>query len=144
MLKSSKNISRSKTKFKGLSKPFKPTLLNKAQSVVSGYHLVIEENEELGYLGSSVEIPTVSVSAKTLAKCYAATQEALKITVATMFECGKTPPQAFSAKKRNVQINIRINGEEKLLLTSASKRLGFKGLSDFIRTIAIERIQTIG
>ena len=123
-----------------MAKPFKDSVLNKARGIVTGYHIVIEENEELGFVGSSVEIPTVSVIRNTPAKCYTAAQEALKVAVATMIECGKTPPQAFSAKKRNVQINIRVNGEEKLLLASASKMLGFKGLSDFVRTSAIERV----
>jgi len=107
---------------------------------VSDYRITLERNDRLGFIGSSLELPTVFADAKTPDKCYRATQEALMVAVATMIECGQRPPQPSSAKKRTVQVNIRLTSEEKLLLANAAMSLGFKGISDFIRNSALNRV----
>lgn len=68
-----------------------------------------------------------------------AIQHALTFAVATMIECGQRPPAAASSGKRDVQVNIRLTAEEKLRLADAARRLGFKGVSDFVRLAALER-----
>jgi len=121
-------------------KPFKKSILRKARKVVSDYRIILERNDRLGFIGSSVELPTVFADAKTPDKCYKATEEALMIAVATMIECGQRPPQPASAKKRDVQVNVRLTSEEKLLLSNAARNLGFKGISDFLRNSALNGI----
>ena len=63
----------------------------------------------------------------------------MDVTFSTMMECGQRPPAAASSGKRDVQVNIRLTAQEKLRLSEAARRLGFKGVSDFVRLAALER-----
>jgi predicted RNase H-like HicB family nuclease len=121
-----------------LEQPFDKTLLARARQIAAGYRILIEKNERLGYIGSSVEIPTVFADARTPAACYKATEEALTVAVATMLEAGRTPPE--SAAKRTEQVNIRLTAYEKLVLTAKAAELGFKGISDLIRNTIIRNL----
>jgi hypothetical protein len=55
-----------------------------------------------------------------------------------LLEQGQNPPAPASEGTRTQQVNVRLTSEGKLLLESTAKRKGFKGLSDFIRTAALE------
>ncbi len=114
--------------------------MRKAGKIVADYRIILERNERLGFIGSSVELPTVFVDAKTPEQCYRATQEALMVAVATMIECGQRPPQPASAGRRTEQVNVRLTAEEKLLFANAAMNLGFKGISDFIRNTALNNV----
>jgi len=114
--------------------------LQVAEAIANDYHIILEKNNKLGFVGSSIEMPTVYADGKTPQECFNAVQKALMVAAATMIECGKRPPEPFSAKKRTIQVNIRLNNEEKLLLSNTARRFGFKGLSDFIRMCALEHI----
>lgn len=140
MSRSSKNSSKSVAKSKALNKPFKESIVRKAGKIVADYRIILERNERLGFIGNSVELPTVFVDAKTPEQCYRATQEALMVTVATMIECGQRPPQPASAGRRTEQVNVRLTAEEKLLFANAAMNLGFKGISDFIRNTALNNV----
>lgn len=140
MSRDSKSSSSNEAKSKRLNQPFKSSVLRDAKRIVSDYRIILERNGRLGFIGSSVELPTVFADAKTPEKCYSATKEALTIAVATMIECGQRPPQPASARKRDVQVNIRLTSEEKLLLANAAVNLGFEGISDFIRNASLSRV----
>jgi predicted RNase H-like HicB family nuclease len=135
-----KNSSKTEVRHEGLDQPFSHAILRKAKKLVANYRITLERNENLGFIGSAVELPTVFADAKTPEKCYKAAQEALTVAVATMLECGQTPPQPISARKRSEQVNVRLTAEEKVLLSNAASNLGFKGISDFLRNIALNRI----
>ena len=131
---------KTKTKPMDLKGAFKASVLRKAKKMAADYRIVLEKNERLGFIGSSVELPTVFADAKTPDKCYKATQEALMVAVATMIECGQRPPQPASAGRRTEQVNVRLTAEEKLLFSNAATNLGFKGISDFIRNTALNSV----
>ncbi len=131
---------KTKTKPMDLRGAFKASVLRKAKKMAADYRIVLEKNERLGFIGSSVELPTVFADAKTPDKCYKATQEALMVAVATMIECGQRPPQPASAGRRTEQVNVRLTAEEKLLFANAAMNLGFKGISDFIRNTALNSV----
>jgi len=114
--------------------------MRKARKIASDYRIILERNERLGFIGSSVELPTVFADAKTPEKCYRAAEEALMVAVATMIECGQRPPQPASAGRRTEQVNVRLTAEEKLLFANAAMNLGFKGISDFIRNTALNSV----
>jgi len=134
-----KNSLKNRTKTKDLAEPFEVSISRRARRIVRDYRLIFEKSDTLGFIGSSVELPTVFADGQTLDKCYKATQEALVVAVATMIECGQRPPQPASSKRRTVQINIRLTAEEKLWLVEMARNLGFKGISDFVRNSALER-----
>lgn len=129
-----------KTKPMDLRAAFKASILRKARKIAADYRIVLEKNVRLGFIGSSVELPTVFADAKTPDKCYKATQEALMVAVATMIERGQRPPQPASAGRRTEQVNVRLTAEEKLLFANAAMNLGFKGISDFIRNTALNSV----
>ena len=140
MSRSSKNSSKNGAKSKALNKPFKETIVRKAREIVADYRIILERNERLSFIGSSVEIPTVFADAKTPEKCYRAAEDALMVAVATMIECGQRPPQPASMGLRTEQVNVRLTAEEKLLFANAAMNLGFKGISDFIRSTALKNV----
>ena len=123
-----------------LKKSIKASVLHKAKQIADLYCITIEKNDRLGFVGSSVEMPTVFADAKTLQQCYKLTQVALMIAVAMMLERGQRPPQPASEGLRTEQVNVRLTAEEKLLFTNAAANLGFKGISDFIRNSALDRV----
>jgi predicted RNase H-like HicB family nuclease len=129
-------------RYEGLDRSFSPSFLRKAKKLVANYRITLERSENLGFIGSAVELPTVFADAKTPEKCYKATQDALMVAVATMIECGQVPPQPVSARKRTEQVNVRLTAEEKILLNNAAASFGFKGISDFIRNMALNRVLT--
>ncbi|MBU0718497.1 MAG: hypothetical protein KJ749_09640 [Planctomycetes bacterium] len=122
-----------------LDRPFDPALLKRARKIACGYRLVLEVDKEAGFIGSSVELPGVFADGPTPDSCVEATQQALAFAVATMIECGQNPPAPASTDKRDVQVNVRLTAHEKSLLQEAARRLGFKGISDFVRIAALER-----
>jgi predicted RNase H-like HicB family nuclease len=130
----------SKKARRGASEPFEKDILGKAMKLAKGYHIVLEKSERLGFMGSSVELPNVYADGKTADDCYAAMEAALGVAVATMLECGQRPPVPMDARKRTLQVNIRLTPEEKSLLSHASAILGFSGVSDFIRNSALEKV----
>ena len=142
MSRSSKNSSKNEAKSKRLKKPFKESIVRKAKKLVADYRIILERHDRLGFIGCSVELPTVFADAKTPEQCYKATEEALMVAIATMIESGQRPPQPASAGRRTEQVNVRLTAEEKLLFANAAMNLGFKGVSDFIRNSALDRVLT--
>ncbi len=139
MLTRSKHSSGNGKRVTDPAKPFRPALLQEAHEIARGYKLTIEKSDRLGYVGSSVELPTIFADGGTPEKCYEATQEALSVAVATMLEAGQTPPQPAAFMKRTTQVNVRLTHEEKAMIAAAAAKAGFKGLADFIRTTVLDR-----
>jgi len=123
-----------------IDKPFNVSTLHKAEKIASQYRIILEKNEKLGYIGSSVELPGVFADAKTPEKCFKAAEQALTIAVATMLENGQIPPLPASDEKRTVQVNVRLTAEEKMLISNAANNSGFKGVSDFIRSTTLNKV----
>ncbi|MCG3132739.1 MAG: hypothetical protein FLDDKLPJ_03605 [Phycisphaerae bacterium] len=123
-----------------MNKPFDPKRLQRAQAIVAGYRLVLEPSDELGFIGTSIEVPTVFADGKNPETCVRATRQALAIAVATMLENGMRPPAGRG--KRTMQVNVRLTVDEKLLLEEGATRLGFEGVSDYLRTVGLQRTST--
>jgi len=139
MLKKSSNSSkRKRAKADALTKPFDKETLVKARKIAKTYSIVLNPNLKLGFIGKSIELPMVFADSKTEEKCCKNIREALTVAVATMIECGQTPPSPASEKRRDLQMNIRLTAEEKEKLTKASRNLGFTGVSDFVRYVALK------
>lgn len=117
--------------------PIDRELLKKAEGFARDYHIVIESHERAGYMGTSLEIPTVFSTGATPDKCVSATQQALTVAIAAMMEAGVNPPKPYVERKRDEQMNIRIDAEEKLLLKQAANRQGFSSISEFVRVTVL-------
>lgn len=135
----SKPSSATKANAKAIDRPFDEDVLKRATDIALGYRMTLEKNDEVGYVGSTVELPSVFAQGRTPDACVNATQQASAIAVATMLENGKIPPSPACTGKRDVQLNIRLTAHEKLLVQEAARRLGFKGIADFVRNAALDR-----
>lgn len=113
--------------------------MRRAAKTAGAYRLVLEKDERVGYVGSSVELPSVFADGPTPDSCVEAIHQALTYAVATMIEGGQNPPAPASSEKRDVQLNVRLTAQEKFVLQETARRLGFKGVSDFVRIAALER-----
>lgn len=130
--------SRKKKSKKDPRRPFDRAILKQAREIVSQYRLILEPDDEVGFIGKSLELPNVMADGQTPDECVRATQEALEATVATLLELGKRPPAPSTKSNRQAQINIRVTLEEKVRLEEASHRKGFRGLSDYVRAAALQ------
>lgn len=101
--------------------------------------MLISADPDLGYSGRTVELPGVMADGKTVAACAKQVMEATTVAVATLLELGDTPPLPASEGKRDQQVNIRLTALEKLELEAAAAREGFRSVSDFLRSAAIDR-----
>jgi len=116
----------------------KTTITAEAKEHASRYRLLIEKTEKGRYIGSAFEMPSVVIGANSEAECLRLTRRALALAVQTMIDRGKQPPAASSDNKRHEQVNVRLTAMEKMRLEEASRRQGFRGLSDYIRNKALE------
>lgn len=118
--------------------PFEAALWKQAADLAAGYRLVIQRDPDVGYLGRAIEMPLVMADGSTIARCAASTLEALTTAIATMLERGERPPQPASQEKRTAQVNIRLTEEEKLHLEEIAQRLGYRGVSDYVRATVLK------
>lgn len=135
--RSAKHTKKLKRSDRRLDRPFDRAVLRRACRIAEGYRLLLEPNEEVGFIGRAIELPNVLADGATPDECVRSTREALTTTVATMLETGQRPPTPAGA--RQAQMNIRLSAEEKLFLEDTARRHGFRGVSDFVRTAALER-----
>jgi predicted RNase H-like HicB family nuclease len=115
--------------------PFDPAILQHAHEIALTYRYIIRPSASLGFTGRTLEMPLVMADGKTPEECIRKTVFGTETAVATMLERGESPPS--SGMKRNEQINIRLTSEEKVLLEEESRRKGYRGLSDFVRAVAL-------
>jgi predicted RNase H-like HicB family nuclease len=122
-------------------RPFDPRILKQAYGIAGQYRLILEPNEDVGYMGSSIEMPHVWGGGKTPDECVRETREALVSAIATMLEGGENPPPPTREELRDQQVNVRLTAREKLLLEEAARSRGFRGISDFVRSTTLASIK---
>lgn len=122
-----------------LKRSFSASVLSRAEKIANTYRLVFEPDPDCGYLGRSVEMPFVMGDGKTIQSCAKRTIEALVAAIATLLEAGERPPSPATAGKRDRQVNVRVTADEKMRLQEVAQREGFRSVSDFMRTAALNR-----
>ena len=118
------------------SRPFSRDVWIQAQELASRYQVVVRF-EDGEYYGRGLEVPGAMDDGKTPDRCVKKTQEAMAVAVAVMLERGQTPPLPISEATRSEQINIRLTPEEKLLMEQSARARGFRGISDYMRSLAL-------
>ncbi|MFI5379388.1 MAG: type II toxin-antitoxin system HicB family antitoxin [Tepidisphaerales bacterium] len=118
-----------------IDRPFDPAILRKARETAEKYQIVIwfEDGE---YWGRCLELDCIGDGA-TPEKCIKATRQAATVVVAYTLEQGQNPPLPAREGVRTEQVNVRLSIDEKITIESAAKRMGFRGISDYIRSAAI-------
>ena len=118
-----------------LDRPFDAAILGRAEGIAKGYRIIIEQDDDIGFIGRSLELPNTFADGSTPAECYISTMEATVGVVAFMLESGEHPPNPGG--KRDVQMNVRLTTEEKLQIEEEAHRKGFRGVSDYVRAKAL-------
>ncbi len=112
-------------------------LLKQASAIADQYRIILDPDEDCGYVGYPLELPGVFGDGKTADACVRSVREAATVLIAYYFEEGRTPPPPSTEVKRTQQINIRVTDEEKLRIEAAARRDGFRGISDFVRSASL-------
>lgn len=133
MSKKSKN---SKPTDAWLHRPFEPDILARAEALADRYQVILQE-EEGWFYGHGLEFPHAFGDGKTPAAAVKETRKAFTLAAATMLEQGQQPPIPAAEQTKPVQLNIRLNAEEKALITEKARAKGFRSVSDYIRSVAI-------
>ena len=124
------------TEQRDLKAPFERGVLEAAKRIADAYDLILR-HEDREWYGHALEYPEAMGDGKTVDACVRATRQALLVAVATMLEAGQSPPPPAREGHRSAQVNVRLTPEEKAVLESRAKAKGFRGLSDFIRTVVL-------
>ena len=129
--------SRKSSKVRTLDRPFAREVMAAARQVVEQYQVILT-HEEGEWYGRGLELPRVFGGGETPAECVANTRQALESAVAYMLEQDQHPPTPAREGLRTEQVNVRLTAGEKILLETTARRKGFTGVSDFVRSAALE------
>ena len=121
-----------------LTKPFDKKVLAKAKKLAAQYTIVIRF-EDGEYFGKTLEMPYVMADGETPEACMTQVIEATTAAIASLYENDEQPPKPASDEKRSTQVNVRLTQYEKFQLEEAARRAGFRGLSDFVRSAALDK-----
>ena len=138
MAMSASSKKRLKKTRKRLDRAFSPTILSRANEIAISYRIVLTPDEEVGYIGNCVEMPLVMGDGRTPDACVSATRSAIVAVVAYMLESGSVPPSPAGENRRDQQVNIRLTVEEKASLEEAARQQGFRGVSDYVRSVSLQ------
>jgi predicted RNase H-like HicB family nuclease len=118
-------------------RPFDPVILDRAREIARKYTILLEPDDDCGYVGTSLEMPGVYNDGKSADDCVKAVRESLTIAVAYLIEKRKTPPIPADEQVRNKQVNIRVTEAEQRRLKEAALARGYTDVSDYLRTSAL-------
>lgn len=126
------------SKKKPVDRPFAAAALDRARKLVDHYQVILEF-EDGEWVGHGLELPRVFADGATPGQCVDQVRQAMIGAAAMMIEDGQSPPAPAREGRRTEQINVRVSREEKLRLEHAAQQRGFKGLSDYLRSMALDR-----
>ena len=141
---SKKSAKKTTSRSTALNRPFAKAVWDRAKDLADQYRIVLESDDELGFIGRGLELPDVYADGPDPEACVRETREALATAVATMIEIGERPPETVSEGKRTTQVNVRFTVHEKMWLEASARQHGFRSLSELLRTagFALPKILT--
>jgi len=119
-----------------IDRPFDPAILCEARAIADAYHLILHF-EDGEFYGRALEMPHVMNDGKTPDECVKNTRDILTTAIAFLMETGEPVPAPANEAKRTEQVNIRLTPEERLILEETARRRGFRGVSDFVRSVSL-------
>lgn len=126
-----------KSKGEVVDRPFDPVILERAKEIARHYQIVLEPDEDCGYVGSSLEMPSVYGDGLTANECVESVRGALTAAVAYLIESKQIPPTPAKDQVRNKQVNIRVTEAEQRRLREVAKSRGYSDISDYVRSASL-------
>ena len=121
-------------------RPFDPDLWAEAKALAERYRFRVEHDPEEPYFYAfGIEAKGAMGGGKTIQTCLKDIRKSMTLWIATMLEDGRQPPAPASDEKRTAQVNVRLTVDEKFRIEEASRRAGFRGVSDFVRAAALDK-----
>jgi hypothetical protein len=106
-----------------------------AERIAHRYQLRISPTNDGLFTGSAVEMPLVLVTAPAEG-IVRATQAALVAAVAALLRAGRQPPPPQGIRRTHI-VNIRMSDDERAVVETAARQLGFRGVSDYLRSLGL-------
>jgi predicted RNase H-like HicB family nuclease len=111
--------------------------LKRAEEIVTNYRVVIERDER-GYVGKAIELPTAYGWGRTADECLSDTLKNAAVLAALLLQERCVPPRAGEMPLDN-KVHFRLTTDEKLILEAEATRLGFKGVSEYARSVLLAK-----
>jgi predicted RNase H-like HicB family nuclease len=124
------------TKNKSLEAPFDAALWRRATKSAEKYSVLVQAVGDR-FIARCVEMPGVTALGATSDEALQALREPLTVAIATLLESDRKVPAPAGEGKRESQVNVKLTAEERIIVEEASKREGFRGLSDYFRHAAL-------
>ncbi len=118
-----------------------PTHLAMAARLAGRYKVTLWQEED-GWYGRCLELPNCMGDGKSPAAAIAATRKAIVAGLAADLADGWPAPPPARDGIRSEQVNIRVTPDERAILEANAARRGFKGLADYLRSIALTTSNT--
>lgn len=122
-----------------LRDPFRSDIWKNAIHLAQQYQIILE-SEAGHWYGRGLELPHVFGDGSTPQACIKSTRQALAAAVAYLMERRRKPPSPARNGRRTQQVNVRLTAEEKAMLESIARGKGFQGLSDYLRSAALQPV----
>jgi predicted RNase H-like HicB family nuclease len=118
---------------------FRSDIWKNAIQLAQQYQIILE-SEAGHWHGRGLELPHVFGDGSTPQACIKSTRQALAAAVAYLMERRRKPPSPARNGRRTQQVNVRLTAEEKAMLESIARGKGFQGLSDYLRSAALQPV----
>jgi predicted RNase H-like HicB family nuclease len=97
--------------------------------------------EDGHWYGKCVEMPHCLGDGRTADAAIAATRQTVVAGLAADLADGMPAPMPASGRSRREQVNIRLSADERSAIEANAARLGFKGMADYIRAVAVSGLR---
>lgn len=121
-------------------------LIARAEAAARDYRIVLDATDSGGFIGSVAEMPGVMAEGRSAEECVEFTRRALVIGIMALLRRGHTPVPSLKQRRREGelrredQLNLRLSADEKRMLEQAARKQGFRSVSEFVRTRALEGV----
>jgi len=84
-----------------------------------------------------VELPNCLGDGKDVESALASAREAVTAGLASDLAAGLPAPAPAREQIRSEQVNIRLSADEREIIQANASRAGFKGMADYVRSVAL-------
>jgi predicted RNase H-like HicB family nuclease len=110
--------------------------VRKAEELAERYKLSLWMEDGRWY-GRCVELPNCLGGGDTADACVRSVRQAIVAGLAADLADGLPAPAPSRGGARTEQVNVRLSADEAAIIAANAERFGFKGMADYIRSVAL-------